>query len=198
MKRETIVAGKFTLKSGLFRIADPCSMNDSNVHTLKSKKGTWVAVAERSSNGRWNDMLYVAELIVVHECCFSSRSDLKFEEAGFIVDVESGQAGVFDSQIFEDELAHGKFNQIEFNEKCSTLSCSASGVGVIEGGAISESGGSDGSYNCYFATQSASIVAIKIVFFEKDDDFDMDSLIAEENDSKIAGALRRMKEINGL
>jgi len=71
--------------------------------------------------------------------------------------MDSGLAGIFDAEKYRPE-------DKEWYNLCYNITMSRDGAGVLDGGAVSESGYGDGVYACYKLEENGEIVAVKVVF----------------------------------
>lgn len=166
--------GQFEIKSGAMRITDPCY-----------ERGTWCAgTIDEVKNGVWEAFIKaesydgrVKELTAFHSDISSKiLKDSNWIEQSIDVGVDSGQAGMFDDEMYpegetgeygEDDTFYGKCCEITLNNLAGTLPF----------GVVSSSGYGDGSYTCYTLEDKDNIVGIKIEFigdYDEDDDIDYD------------------------
>jgi hypothetical protein len=86
--------------------------------------------------------------------------ELKVEEASVCVD--SGQAGVFDLSVYEDDGV--------FYEDCCSATLSKRRFGFVPGGFVSSSGFGDGCYEAQIYKEKGVAVAVEITFIGDDQD----------------------------
>ena len=147
--------GNFECESGKFVVSDPCY--DMNVwcrgELENIKCGVWNAeIGIMNVEKRGNR---VALLSVQHESYdIDAEGDLTEHVAEFEVDVDSGQAGIFDMKYYQD----GE----DWYEQCCLITLSETYAGVISFGAVSSSGYGDGSYKCIYYTDTDDVV-VKVI-----------------------------------
>lgn len=164
--------GQFEIKSGSVRVTDPCY-----------ERGTWCAgTIDEVKNGVWEAFIKmdsydgrVAELAVFHKDIPNKLvKDSNWLEQGIDVGVDSGQAGVFDDELYPEGETGEYGDEDSFYGKCCQLTIDK-GSGTLSFGAVSRSGYGDGSYICYTIEDKDNIVGIKIVFvdeYDEDEDYD--------------------------
>lgn len=160
----TKVLGTFQVTSGKVYVSDPCYEPDFAKKNILAnvKNGTWSAKVEiHDPSGR------CAKLLVCHEQ-FKSAPKKFYKKCGFDVDVDSGQAGIFDVSVYQnDETVEGRVSfmpEEPWYSRCCEITM-GSGAGVIPGGAVSNSGFGDGTYKAYRAMdETGEIIAIYINF----------------------------------
>jgi len=150
--------GTFEVTSGALRVTDPCYDLDTwCAGTIGNVvNGSWNAYVLISDEGTWGKR--VAMTIAVHESIGDAfpavinhygKRDLsaEWQLAPIDVGVDSGQAGIFDREMFpgkDDETKQ------EWYQQCCDITLSrVYSAGTIEGGVVSSSGIGDGSYRCY-------------------------------------------------
>lgn len=178
--------GNFVIRSGNVIVSDPCyergtwcAGNLSNV-----KKGVWHSSTLKTDEGAWGNNR-TAVLIAHHE----SARDIDYETNGwkeqeFEVGVDSGQAGIFDSEDY-----HGEDNNFDdpnsWYRQCCNRTIGEDSAGVIEGGVVSSSGYGDGSYVCATLTdEHGEIIGIMITFIMLEDDEEEEEWEDNEEDDK--------------
>lgn len=174
-KRRTIKLGSFQITGSDVVVSDPCYGDDvwckGELHNVRS--GTWEAEIRTGHEGR------VAKLYVNLKGFKRGRI---WEEAGFEVGVDSGQAGVFDKPSYrtyqkENEaiITPSWKKQIKMEEAdengsgvfyaaCCSLTCGEDNgmtrqAGVLKGGAVSSTGYGDGGYTCYFQKDGQGFIS---------------------------------------
>lgn len=120
------------------------------------KPGIWAYSTETHDNT-------VSELIVQHQDAIDDKKLKKWKYKCGNIGVDSGQAGFFDYDTFND-LNRNVLNEEFYNHVCEI----SNGGSELEFGAVSNSGYGDGIYPLYVKEKSGIIVAAKIVFIEKD------------------------------
>jgi len=167
----------FEIQTGKVYVSDPCYEVGTwcQLHLEKVRTGTWQMDMEH------DDHEVVSALVCRHIDC---RYPLFGELAGEI-GVDSGQAGVFDSQYYKsNKVAQGieltsedspivdeDSDEYEDGGAWYNLCCDKTlgdeCGGVIPFGALSSSGYGDGGYNVWVAKENDEIVGIKIIFVEE-------------------------------
>lgn len=97
-----------------------------------------------------------------------------WETCEFIVGVDSGQAGIFDHQIYRvDESVIGETEfmpEDKWYSSCCDQTLGELGAGVINGGVVSSSGFGDGGYEAFIAKNAeGKVIAVQIVFITEED-----------------------------
>lgn len=141
-------AGKksFTVKDRIV-VGDPCySYHDID---LPAESGRWTSKAYTTARGDWGRRI---SSILVHHESFSPIGTRYSREVHY-VEVDSGQAGVYDAGSMEDHDS--------FYEAC----CRASNpYGFIRGGFVSTSGYGDGYYKTTVYKKGRRAHAVEIEF----------------------------------
>lgn len=166
--------GNFEVTSGKVVIGDPCYGHrkteedwlKENLLFIEAKNGVWKATmksGERSINYRVYEILtYTGEL----------DESLPWLEIGMI-DVDSGQAGVFDYAYFQND------NDLEYDHELSNFdnfskfyqNCCAKSInhphgGVVKHGVNTSTGFGDGGYDMLGQFKDGKLVAIKAEYIE--------------------------------
>jgi hypothetical protein len=159
---------QFEVTSGQVHITDPCYDLSTwcGMYNAPAKNGLWNAETVISDEGIWGKR--VAELKVWH----SAHSPEFPEKLNADFGVDSGQMGVFDVSIYEENCKYDESSDNFYTQCCKqTLEYSRSGVvghinptDWIGKGFVTSSGYGDGSYNGYAQYDGNELVAIKIVF----------------------------------
>lgn len=163
-----IPIGQFEIKSGRVMVSDPCYDLDtwcqgslSNVYV-----GEWNAFVKKTDEGLWgyrcSELIALKDGLNVDTIVIEEKTDIH-------VGVDSGQAGIFDVDIYKDDasvLVETNFMPDDpWYSLCCDLTLKDPGAGVINGGVVSRSGLGDGGYNCYIVKDELNvIIGIKIVF----------------------------------
>ena len=154
--------GSFTVKDRII-VADPCySYDDLGTLLLNNVlRGKYIATAEVVNNR-------IAALAISH---FNFKNEmLESENVGYIA-VDSGQAGFFDFDFFQNNQG-GEFGDLNtfYGLACSiTLSPKQAGV-IKKRGVVSSSGFGDGCYDVYVSkNEVGKIVAASVFFVEEED-----------------------------
>jgi len=177
----------FHIKSGSAIVTDPCYIKDShgNIKLNNVRNGIWNMRVVISNEGVFGNR--VSELICTHSDC----SYFVWEESDEIIGVDSGQAGVFDLELYAQDEAVGIFefseritNESIFYDACCDITCNwKEKAGCIEYGAVSSSGFGDGSYPVFVGKgEDGEIVAISILFIDLDNEEDFEKDEYEDTD----------------
>ena len=165
--------GIFEVESGKLVISDPCYARGTWCQgELKDvQNGKWKAKVIKSDEGSWGNRC--AELIAEHPDAINASRF--WDKENIDVGVDSGQAGIFDSDHFECDSDAGNpkhdFGEPWYN-MCCDITLGDLGAGVIPFGVVSSSGFGDGSYDCFTRKKDGKTVAVKIIFITEEDDED--------------------------
>lgn len=115
-----------------------------------ARNGSWIALARRTHEGDWGTRI---SSVLVHHEDFDPLGK-KYSERVEYIGVDSGQAGVFDSDHFGSDHA--------FYDRC----CRATdhGCGLVPGGFVTQSGFGDGGYQSKIFFRKNFAEAVEIVF----------------------------------
>lgn len=179
-KPKLINIGDFTVISGTLFCADPCYNQNEDAYFVKilnAHPGRWRGYALENTR--------ITELICVHEKMITNIQSITptdWEDTKQDIYVDSGQAGVFDAQTYrndevidwEPEFMRGDpRGQHEPGNKwyraCCDVTLSDLGAGVLPGGAVAVSGWGDGVYPVYVLRNGSTVVGVRIVFIEDDE-----------------------------
>lgn len=171
-------------------VSDPCYHDEtwcqgklSNV--LPGYYNTHCKVTDAGDWGRRNSML-----LVIHENV--DGESLTWEDSGFDIGVDSGQAGIFNLPSYRNDdhsvlqehpepsgvsgcsWVYGHFKD-EPGDKFYDLMCgltlnNSEGCGTYDQGVVSRSGFGDGGYKLYIAKEGEHIVAMCIDFGVEEDE----------------------------
>lgn len=166
--------GSYEVTTGKVVIGDPCyghreteeSWLKENLLFIDAKNGVWKATmksGERSINYRVYEMLtYTGEL----------DESLPWLEIGMI-DVDSGQAGVFDYAYFQNDNDLEYDNDLsnfdnfsKFYQNCCAKSINHPHGGVVKHGVNSSTGFGDGVYDILGQFRDGKLVAIKAEYID--------------------------------
>lgn len=137
--------------SGRIIVSDPCyECGEVSVDALP---GRWVGRAFTTSADEWGPR--VAEVVVHHES-WDPTADTS-TSTGYI-GVDSGQAGVFDADLYE--LDH----DVMYDACCNATLSNSDGHGYVEGGWVTSSGYGDGGYKTRIHRVGGKAVAVEITF----------------------------------
>ena len=170
--------GTFNVESGCLIVTDPCYEYDPFNVLLNVQNGTWIA---EITTERYDGVTQ----LYAHRTCFEGNGH--WRTAGFIVHVDSGQAGIFDAAHFdkdEDVSPEETFENVSFRDStdhtrwykmCCDRTLGPDSAGVIPFGAVSASGWGDGGYECeYFETDDGLVTAVRINYIYQDYEEDED------------------------
>ena len=171
--------GTFEVTSGQVMVSDPCYEVGTWCQGIldNAKNGRWKAEVEIIDDDSWGKR--VSALTVQHANCKRSDFQQRLEEAQFEVGVDSGQAGIYDVGVYQEDKtvpANALMpNWIDKDDKCwygmcCGLTLSEDQAGIIPGGAVSSSGFGDGGYTCVFGRdEQGQITYIKVTFISDED-----------------------------
>ncbi len=151
------------------RVSDPCYGTDVwCAGTIDNvKEGIYNVEVEMLDEGMWGNR--VKSLTVTHSeykdiVCFT-------EEADFEVGVDSGQAGFYDEEYYQQYHTEEECNDDWYDAICNlTLSRAQYGT-KDEKCVVSSSGYGDGGYTCYIARNDKhEVIALMIEFITDDND----------------------------
>lgn len=171
MRTEKLDLGTFDLFSGKLVVSDPCYKPGTCCmgELTGVLPGTWYASAIVFDAGDWGRR--VARLVIHHEKHPHSRNLFR-QEAPFVVGVDSGQAGFFESVHYQDDSILPCAPRIDFGalwySHCCEITLSRPGAGILPYGVVASSGFGDGGYTCrYWKTSAGHIVKAEIIFITK-------------------------------
>lgn len=153
------------------RVSDPCyGTTVWCAGTLDNvKEGLYDVDVEISDEGMWGNR--VKSLTVVHT---DYNKPLVFNKvANFEVGVDSGQAGIYDEDYYNQYHTEKDCDDDWYNAICKLTNPAGTKDGKC---AVSRSGYGDGGYTCELVEHNNEVVAIRITFIEEeyDDDYDED------------------------
>jgi hypothetical protein len=167
----------FTIKSGKVRVTDPCYKPDTwCAGTIENvAKGRWFCNVETEHQGQWG--LRQMRIFAWHDKVPMPTTDELWVDSDIDVGVDSGQAGFFDAEYFNQHHGGEYDDKASFYGKCcATTAHPGHGWGVIDdSGVVSSSAFGDGSYRCFTITNEMGVVALYLEFGddeEGDDDDD--------------------------
>ncbi|WP_308856734.1 DUF4241 domain-containing protein [uncultured Oscillibacter sp.] len=156
---EHLQIGSFETTRDVLIVSDPCY-----------KLGTWcMGQVSDAKPGLWNASIGVADMgewgrRIAYLAAFHHEAPdiktLKLNEAKFEVGVDSGQAGIFDFDHYQDQSVIPDQSLSEFGDPWYTHCCHQTlntehHAGVIPFGVVASSGFGDGAYICrYYTSQS--------------------------------------------
>lgn len=150
-----ICVGTFQCSSGKLRVTDPCYSPGTWCSGVIAdcRTGDWNAVIYRQNYGDWGNR--VARLTVTHADGGSGAE----ETAPFEVGVDSGQAGVFDNEHYDN-------GDGEYDKWCRL----SSPAGARRFGVVSASGFGDGGYVAtYRRDGDGKCFEISITFIDEEE-----------------------------
>lgn len=157
---------EFEVKSGRINITDPCYSDDTwcAIFRQSARSGRWVVGVETDGDGR------ISRMRARHE----KTSEGAFDGAiplGMI-GVDSGQAGVFDSEVYPKGMSTGEYdNKESFYGRCCELTLGDDGCGVVEGaGIVTCTGWGDGNYPVSGVLDGGELVCIEITYIAHEDE----------------------------
>lgn len=166
-----IKLGNFKVTSGTVIVSDPCYACPTWCQgvLMNVKKGSWDAFVKIKEKEKC-----CGEIIAIHsDVSKDDIGDLDWELAPFVVGVDSGQAGIFDASVYQNDATVPE--KPKFKAKilardwycmcCDTTLYTRYKAGVVPGGVVSQSGYGDGIYDAYLSKNKlGKIIAVKIVF----------------------------------
>jgi hypothetical protein len=192
----TTILGSMEIVDDSLMITDPCYKGgDKVVENLKS--GTWICETNIVNEGGWgNRNAYIAMYHMSHR-----YSHKKFEldvDYGEVVNVDSGQIGMFLGSTFETDSVSEDY----YDEICNITGDSTCGGGPVrdnEGqmiGFATSSGFGDGGYDLFMKLDdiTGEVIALEVVFIpqpndprfiDETDDSDGADLDTEEEDGYL-------------
>lgn len=177
-----IYLGQFEVKSGEVIVSDPCydvpkPGEEGVINGVLGEvlEGKWNAYVKKINAGEWGTR---CSELTAYQADQELPHGGSWIEVPFVVGVDSGQAGVFEKQDFNDaslvpkDYFRGK-TPIDANlwySMCCDFTLSDLGAGAFSGGAVSSSGYGDGVYECYYKLgDDGKKIGIRIVFLSEDD-----------------------------
>ena len=174
--------GTFELTGTVLRVSDPCYDRDVwCCGTIANcKPGTWETAVLIQDEGDWG--IRNAVLIAKHKESgpeleafrkVLNGKDKTWQECPFEVGVDSGQAGIFDDEHYQDNSVFAGMPAAKFGEDnswyshCCDITMSQHSAGVLPYGVVACSGFGDGGYVAYHhVDQDGKTEAVFIVFIE--------------------------------
>lgn len=155
-KIEHIEIGAFETTREVLVVSDPCYKLGTWCmgEVFDAKLGLWNAGVGIANMGKWGRR--IAYLAAFHRDCPDIKT-LEVHEAKFEVGVDSGQAGIFDFDHYQDQTVIPDQSLSEFGDPWYTCCCHQTlntehHAGVIPYGVVASSGFGDGAYTCYYYT----------------------------------------------
>lgn len=133
--------------------------------------GTFFTTCMTSNEGMWGDRN--ALLVAVHED--NIKDELDWEECPGTVGVDSGQAGIFSRESYQNDSHPIEKGEVsfgcsrgnpgdEFYDKMCQRTLGEDGWGFYDQGVVSRSGFGDGSYSLFIAKRDGKVVGMMIDF----------------------------------
>ena len=156
-------------------VTDPCydtsTWCQAELHNVSP--GAYKCFIILSDEGTWG--YRVAELHVVKEeflSIYGSLSKIPYDTEPYpaIIGVASGQCGIFEANYYEHNQPDDDYdNPNSWYRRVCNITCSSAQAGIVDNlGVVTSSGFGDGNYGLYTAKENDKIVAMKVVFIEKD------------------------------
>lgn len=171
--------GTFQTSSGTLVVSDPCYEYELGISGIveETAVGTWIGFIDQIDTGNLGKR---CALVCAYHESIKIEDVTNWEVCNFIVGVDSGQAGIFERQIYRvDESVIEETTFIpedRWYSSCCDQTLSELRAGVINGGVVSSSGFGDGCYEAFFAKNAeGKVIAVQIVFITEED------LIEEED-----------------
>lgn len=166
--------GTLEIKSGVVIISDP-----------GYKIGTWCqGKLQNIKSGMYNAYFLPMDCgefgirngeVAIYHKSVNPFAGLNWERLPFDIGVDSGQAGIFDAEVFGVDSKVVPKEKTFIPEKpwysqCCDLTLKEPWAGIIPGGVVSSSGFGDGSYVAFAAkNNNGEYVAVKIIFLSEND-----------------------------
>ncbi|MGG1442415.1 DUF4241 domain-containing protein [Brevibacillus laterosporus] len=174
--------GTFQITSGTLVVSDPCYECQQGISGIVEEAaiGTWIGLIDQIDTGDWGERC-------AYVCAYHKSIDIEqvtnWEACDFIVGVDSGQAGIFEHQIYRvDDSVIGETRfmpEDRWYSSCCDQTLGEPKAGVINGGVVSSSGFGDGGYEAFIAKNAeGKVIAVQIVFITEED------LLEEEEDEE--------------
>jgi len=182
----------FGVRSGEIIVSDPCYNMDivnggGGAFRIKAKNGEWYAEVEYEGNRQSR----VAALRVRHTDHLKAGATTP---APCLVDVDSGQAGVFDFASYkgDDRDRIGSIGSIEdmtfWYARCCKQTLSEESCGTIDDrGFVSSTGYGDGAYECRLVMDGDMCVGVDICFVEEEEEDECFECGHRESDCRCDG-----------
>lgn len=160
--------GDFEGTAPILILSDPCyskRLPGHNAWIKKVQTGLWRASLVNQTTNGWG--IRCASLSA-HYYAFEPHSIS--EERGPNIDVDSGQAGIFDAAHYQDNAvipsSANRISERPWYNLCCTVTSSANNGGILPYGTVAASGFGDGSYRTWLVKDPATqfIVAVRLEF----------------------------------
>ena len=135
---------------------------------LRAKKGKWKACVERGEYSSWRTRNW--SLTTWHSSYNECPED-GWGESDFNIDVDSGQAGIFDSDKYPKDMSKVTY----FEDQVRSVTTEGNCAGVVRYknsamGVVSSSGTGDGIYECEeHVNCDGEVDGVRIIFLTDDD-----------------------------
>jgi Protein of unknown function (DUF4241) len=170
MQLTTHELGQFEVKSGKIIIIDP-AYNNEEVGCLPAAKGLWTAqVVKAAISSGWGNDNRCALLFAYLSSAPVEYDDAVWQPLEYGTGVDSGQAGIFDTQHYRDEsvvtqpVENPLTGESIWYDLCRAHTLGNMKAGVIPFGVVSSSGWGDGYYPAFGVYQNEELVAVAIHF----------------------------------
>ena len=163
---------EFDVTCGELTVSDPCY-----------KRGTWcMGILPNVRNGVWHASVARDDGEIAALLAYTGREPSDFdawERCEFVVGVDSGQAGIFDSNHYRRDFdAKGYRHEQKpicadepWYSMCCDKTMGEGEVGVVPGGVVASSGGDGRNHALVLKNAEGKVVAVQIVFDgDKDED----------------------------
>lgn len=166
--------GQFETKSGKLTVTDPCYSPDvwCTAKVINCRKGTWDAYVYLREIDNWGQR--VCEIVAAHK---SDGIIDKWERVNVEIGVDSGQAGIFDTEEYNriKRLKQYHISVHHFVDYCDRddeglydsvcqITLGSEKAGCVKFGCVSSSGFGDGGYELFVAKENKKVIGVKIVF----------------------------------
>lgn len=107
-----------------------------------------------------------SHIVAIHED-YLNNENFNWEDSGFDIGVDSGQAGIFCSTIYPKGDNTGDYGDSNsFYGKCCDATLSRLSYGIInKKGVVSSSGYGDGGYKLYLAKDNGQVIGFIVDFY---------------------------------
>lgn len=169
----------FEVKSGKVHLTDPCydTKTVCGLYNVPAVNGTWYCSPYYNDEGRVAGFRAHAEgYEEIFPFELTPNSVFGGPMGNFDFGVDSGQFGIFDAEIYEE---NGDYGTPGFYNDCCDTTLTKDRCGVVrERGFVSNSGYGDGGYYAYGNLENGKLTSFWVEFIceedEEDEDFDDD------------------------
>lgn len=150
--------------SGPLMLSDPCYEKDTwcAIYQLPAKQGIWQSLIHLDYTPGWGKR--VKTLFAFHTAHPINVETVAWTLLEGEVGVDSGQAGIFDENLFPDMP-----QKTDFYDQCCDLTINKH-AGVLPFGVVAQSGLGDGGYEAFVVYEKKKIIAVKIEFITEEQD----------------------------